>query len=221
MRKLPWICIVCAMIIIPLIYGIYVRNTHFKEDINLNNLNEYIGYDVGWIYDQQKADDNDLKNMANIMEHADVIAKVKCTGGSSIVFSAIRQDVTVEKIYKGKEYLQTGEKIVLLDNYVALLTQDKLISGTLVNLMKKNDEYLVFVDSTEKKTGKSSNVFTYILNANWYFNYQNKDNYVPEKQVMSIPYNLVKNNEFFAMNKLSLDAMENLKTYFMDKYSAD
>jgi hypothetical protein len=167
-----------------------------------------------------------VHHMETVLPNADIILKVKAEGEVEHMFNINKQLVSVQKIYKGKD-IAIDDNIYIATYNWSFFFDDMTANMGFVNVLEKNNEYLVFIEKKVKALDVKDNN-TYRLAdtiISPIFNYEDKDNTFVEvsddmgDDMSYVPYSKVSNNEFFVSSQDALDILEKLKYKLLDKYN--
>lgn len=133
------------------------------------------------------------------------------------MFNVFQQRVQVMQVFKGPEGLQ--DQTVWLARFTWVLMPDRMLADMgFVNLMREGKEYLVFLDGEMDMTAARQDRPVYEVPARTLiapvFCYEDSENVavaVPEGESTYVPYEPVKDNEFFSVTEKGLEALEDLK----------
>lgn len=154
---------------------------------------------------------------------AATVVRVKALENVEHLAGTSRQLVSVSEIYQGNT-LKENQEIYLTSNRwsLSLYAKPYSIERGFVNVLKKGEEYLVFLDT--KTDGIGTSVPVYPLYGNSViapvFSFKTHENkiYKMEEEHTYVPYREVRDNEFFAATNIALDAMLNLKEEMFLRY---
>lgn len=147
----------------------------------------------------------------------EAIADVEHLAGTS------RQLVKVKHIFQGDELEEEQEIYITCDRWsLSLYAKPYSIERGFVNVMKTGKNYLLFVDEQIDGLGEKTPVFqlygeTAIAPV---FSYETHENEIGSmgKESTYVPYNQVKDNEFFATTPEAMDEFLELKKELFGKY---
>lgn len=200
---------VCLIIVI----GIAVAIGMSKKGTYMNALDNMDKLDVSLKSSLNKELAEELYQL--ISDESQYVLKVKVLEEATFDFQTVTHKVKVLEVFKGDD-VKIGEEIVLFNANYHYFEDRNHMNLYNVNLMKKGDEYLVFIRSKEKTElqGEYFYIETYVVTP--YFNYKNKDNVIVEDS--STEYGNVKNNEFIVNTQHELEIFMKFKKMMMEKY---
>lgn len=200
---------VCLIIVI----GIAVAIGMSKKGTYMNALDNMDKLDVSLKSSLNKELAEELYQL--IPDESQYVLKVKALEEPTFDFQTVTHKVKVLEVFKGDD-VKVGEEIVLFNANYHYFEDRNHMNLYNVNLMKKGDEYLVFIRSKEKTElqGEYFYIETYVVTP--YFNYKNKDNVIVEDS--STEYGNVKNNEFIVNTQHELEIFMEFKKMMMEKY---
>ncbi len=167
--------------------------------------------------------ENECELLASELPNCAFILKVEALEGVDYRYDDGRQKVRVSKVFAGSNITE-GDIIYLTTPRWGLDLYDDLksVERGFVNVLKGNYEYLVFCTSLIESA--DARIPTYQLYAESYispvFCYTNFDNVIvePGEYGTYVPYEQVKNNEFFAASEGALEKWMRLKEAFISRY---
>ena len=209
------------IIIMSVLYGAAlitgISNSKNYTDFNSEE-NKLEHFEVGIIEGSlASAVTEDLES--RLTEQSAYILKVKCIQNVELDFLCATEKVEVVDVYKGNN-IEKGDRISVIRNSSRLfynLQDFDSINLEFVNVMKPGKEYLVFLekeiyDTGVYRTGDSiiSPIFMYGEAENAIVHLEHDDG------CQSVPYTLVKDNEFFVADEEALRIIEELKYNMID-----
>lgn len=213
-----WLILVTMGFIFAFIIGMWTRGSFTDYTSTQEGLDNF--YVAVW--DNEIYPDMEKEMLVNLQE-APIILRVKADGNIKYSFKTIKQHVIVEEIYNG-ENIQVNDSLYIMGENGMFVFPEMYINMGFVNFLKKDQEYLVFLDrkliSPEQEDDNTyllAQGDSYILPV---FNYNSTDNVTeePQGEDLYVPYKSVKNNEFFAKNEKTLSDFLNLKQQLVEKY---
>lgn len=158
------------------------------------------------------------------LPESNIVLKVRATGEQKYMFQIFQQGAQVTQIFKGPEDLQ--DQIIWLTDSSWRLYPDGMQADTgFVNLMREGKEYLVFLDGEMDTTAARQDRPVYralehslIAPVFCYENFENVAVEPPDEECTYVPYESVKDNEFFAVTEKGIEAMEDLKHSMLALY---
>lgn len=158
--------------------------------------------------------------LAEILPDAPIILRVTAVEDIEHLFYAGRQKVKIQEVYVGSG-LKAGDEIYLtFDSWS--ISVDNSVQRGFINVLKKEYEYLAFI--SEEIDTLYETIPVYKLYGNNIiapvFCYEDLQNVIVLTQGEStgVPYELVKDNEFFATTKGALEAWKDLKEKVLSDY---
>lgn len=207
-----------VVIVIAAVWGISKRQSYTNVINNDNFMEQMVVAEL-----PEELASNICNEMEEVLVGAPVILRVKPMKDMEYFFMSGRQSVLVKEVYKGNE-IQVGQELYLnFPRWSIVLTEkyDTVQCG-FVNIMKKNKEYLVFLNNPYEGLD-GENVYPFIVDSYVVpmFCYMDSENVVVPIDAGSstyVPYSLVKENEFFVTSENALQALLKLKSCIFDKY---
>ncbi len=155
--------------------------------------------------------------MQEELPNSNIIIRAKSIG-SDYSFKSFKQNVEVLEIYRG-EGLKKGEKIAITDHAWQLYFDDMTANLSFVNLMQPGEEYLLFLDRKLENPYENNIYLLPELIIPPIFNYQDMDHVVVVPiDDLYVPYEKVKNNEFFVSSDEALQSLMEVKHILLQKY---
>jgi hypothetical protein len=161
-----------------------------------------------------------LESFKEIFSEDSFILHVKSEGEVEYLFGAKKQYVTVQKVYKGDD-IKVGDKIAVAGS-APLNFDDMTASMVFVNNMKKDNEYLVFleekIDTLEGDRIPTYRIPSYSLTP--IFNYEDKEHNIitVNEEIKYVPYSDVSQNEFFVDTEEVLEELLEFKHELLSLY---
>jgi hypothetical protein len=159
-----------------------------------------------------------IDELKHSLDEAEYVIVVKATGDNENLFGTIKQEVRVVEVCKGDSKI-VGDTIYLVNpgSYFEVLRNYFL--GTFVNIMQRDNQYLVFMNSIDEKHARSNKLYSLANKFNIaYFNLGDKVNNIPENADQGIMYKDVKENEFFVADEYSLKEITKFKKDIIKQY---
>lgn len=209
LSKVYIIMVVCLVIII----GIAVAIGFSKKDTYTNALDDMDKLDVSL---SCQLDKDRIEGLCELIsDESQYVFKVKVLEEPVFDFQTVTHKVKILEVFKGDD-VKAGDEVVLFNSNYHYFEDTNHMNLYGVNLMKKGDEYLVFILSKEetKLHGEYFYIEGYVVTP--YFNYENKDNVIIDGS--STEYGNVKNNEFLVNSQVSLDKYMEFKKKMMAIY---
>lgn len=152
-----------------------------------------------------------------MLDQSPIVLRVKAEGEREYSYQTLKQQVEVLEVYKGNE-IQVGEEIEVLTTRLALNFSDMKVSLGFTNLLKKDNEYLIFFDEKIDSPYHGDNIYRISdMTFNPIFNYNDVDNVVIEEG-MYVPYSLFTDSEFIVGDSVSLEKLLTFKQEMIDAY---
>lgn len=159
------------------------------------------------------------QTMKEELPNSSIIIRAKSID-NDFTFKSFKQNVEVLEVYKG-EGLTKGEKIAITKGGWQLYFDDMTANLNYLNLMQPGEEYLIFLEGTLENPYENNVLYLLPdLIIPPIFNYEDKDNVVinvPEDNLY-VPYEKVKNNEFFVSSDETLESLMEAKHELLQKY---
>lgn len=197
--------------------GLNVKKT-FTDINKLDNKLDF--FEVG-IIEQQLAEiiTDEMRN--TLIDNSAYILKVRSVGNLELDFLCATEPVEVVDVYKG-DNISKGEKISVFRSSSRLFYQlngFNSINMDFVNAMKTGDEYLIFL---EKKIDDISVYRTVTGIIAPIFSIKDRKNIISKSLhtdgCMSVPYDDVKDNEFFVADEGALNALISFKKIMISEF---
>ncbi len=165
------------------------------------------------------------EEMKETLPESEIILKVRATGEKQYLYSIFQQGAEVETVYKGSEELENQHIWLARYSWQVYFEGDQRYADTgFVNYMQEGKEYLVFLDGKMDASVVKTAYPVYDVAENCLitpiFCLEDGENVVvaPGEDNSYVDYSLVSNNEFFACTQAGMDALEELKEYFLSRY---
>ncbi|MDR2043408.1 MAG: hypothetical protein LBQ15_03395 [Clostridium sp.] len=164
------------------------------------------------------------KMMASLPD-SQLILRVSVSEEIEYLFGTGRQKVRVQEVYAGND-LEIGDEIYLTSRHWCLGFGDSYhsLERGFINLMTADHEYLVFLshrmDTLENETPPVYSMVDDFLIAP-VFCYQTHSHVIlvpADEESTAVPYQKVKDNEFFATSEFTLDVWKKLKSRLLSAY---
>lgn len=212
-------CLPIIFILAAAVFGGIKRQSY----TNITKDNKYLKYIQTAEFPEELAKDC-FNKMLKSLSNSDIILRVSVSGDIEHIFGASRQTVCVQEVYAGSD-LEIGDEIYLTSRhwYLSLKNNPGTLERGFINIMNTDNEYLVFI-SHQIDTLDDEMPSTYKLVDDHFiapvFCYKNQINIIlPTDEISTyVPYIEVKNNEFFATSKATLDAWDNMKIELLSAY---
>ena len=164
------------------------------------------------------------EQMKTELPESNIVLKVRATGEQKYMFQIFQQGAQVTQIFKGPEGLQ--DQTIWLARFSWVLRPEEMYADMgFVNLMREGKEYLVFLDGEMDTTAARQDRPVYrapehslIAAVFCYENFENVAVEPPDEECTYVPYEPVKDNEFFAVTEKGIEAMEDLKHSMLALY---
>lgn len=203
-------------LIIAIVIGIYFRQSYTNITAEANFLEKHFNIAVleNDVYPELAQD------MKKELPNSNMIIRAKSLG-SHFKFKCYLQYVEVLDVYKGEE-LKKGDKIAVgYEERWTLYYENMQANLNYINLMQPGEDYLIFLDRKLENPFENNIYLVKDFLVPPIFNYQDKENViisnVPEDNL--IPYEKVKNNEFFVSSNETLQSLMETKHELLKKYS--
>lgn len=216
MIKKVILAIYAVVFFIAVVVGIWNRQTYTditKQDDLMNN------FYVAVLNDELTS--NIVQRMEDELPNASIILKAKAEGEIKHMFKLNKQLVSVEEVYKG-DGINKGDKIFIMAPNWRFYFDDMSINMGFVNLLEKDNEYLIFLKEKLETLDISDNntyclVDTIIAPI---FNFNDKENTIVsiKDDNYYVPYSYISKNEFFVSTQGSIDKIEKLKHNLLYEY---
>lgn len=213
--------IIFTAIIILVFMAIGIQNHSNRPDILYNTQKE----DAQFCTYFTEADHTLLENNVEISLDSEFILEVEATGEYKYVRGNLIQEVKVIKMIKGENKLnQNIENAYVIgsgtDQNIEL--NEAMVGYTFtgyINYMKKGNHYVVFAEQLKYSEDDNSNII--LVNTELcgmhYLNISNNNSYAYNTYNVFDLYGNVRDSEFFANDKESLDIMMNVKKDILNK----
>ncbi|SFR81664.1 hypothetical protein [Anaeromicropila populeti] len=158
-----------------------------------------------------------LDEYIDLLTNSPIILRVKASGKREYTAKTIKQHVQIVEVYKGT-HINEGEEIDILTTRMFLNLDDMTLNLGFTNLLKKDNEYLVFFDEKINSPYPKDNVYRISeLLINPVFNYRDVPNTIIENK-RYVPYSSVSENEFMVGDSVSLKKILLFKQKLLSKY---
>lgn len=167
---------------------------------------------------------NLCQEMESVLSKAPIVLRVSPTNEMEYSFLSGKQSVSVLEVFKGRDVFVGQELSVNFPSWSVILTdQYDTVQCGFVNAMKRNRDYLVFLnDPFEALDGDVIYPFygdTYVAPMFCYTDSSNRIIPMKEGDPTYVPFSLVKDNEFFVTTENALQEMMRVKRFMLDKYA--
>lgn len=146
------------------------------------------------------------------LDNADLIIIAVPQGNFTLFHRTIQQPLYVKQVIKGEKTLENTT--ILLQECVQRLQLSEQLFGGCTNYMMEGKEYLVFLNNIDNGFSQVKNMY-YDISPISYFRLDNVENVLLDD---TKTYDLVSNNEFFAVDEVGLEKILALKKEILDKY---
>ena len=210
--KIKMICLITGILfLISAAFGINCRKTftHFDK-LEYFNIGELPGRIIP----------NFLKRESKVLEKSKYILKIAPLKGMEFDSLCTKQKVKVVKVFRGTD-VKVGDEFYAIKADASLTcTEPRDTNMNFVNELKEGQEYLAFF---ERKI-KTSAVFfiTPPTTIPPFYSYKDRSNVIitipKNAESTYVPYEKVKDNEFFVTDKKGLDNLNTFKKRMTEKY---
>lgn len=216
-RKILWLFTACIYLGV-LAFGIVKRQTYTDLSSQENYLSQI---QVGEL--PESTGEQVCAAMCQELPDSAIILRVKVTGDIEHLYHVDRQRAVVQEVYAGDGPDQ-GDEVYIFSNHWCLILDgnpDALQRG-FVNIMKVGSEYLVFAeDIVEDWQGGIPSVKVYddfVIAP--VFCYEDRQNVIIpiSSGATYVPYEAVKDNEFFVTSEKTLQSISALKEQMLVLY---
>ncbi len=166
---------------------------------------------------------SEAETLPEILAGQPFILRVSPLEEREYIFNGSRQKVEIRQVYSG-EGVDAGDEIFLISQGWSLtFSQPQSIECNFVHPMVPGKEYLVFLSGKAKNLDGADNIYrvydeSFISPVFSYDTYENVGAPVKGESTY-VPYESVKNNEFFGCTEKTLESMEALKKMVLGMYS--
>lgn len=153
----------------------------------------------------------------DIFEECEYVLKIRAAGGAEFNYLQWTQKAVVEQVFRG-DGLSEGDTVIVRRGPCFRDTdQEFLLNTGFCNVLTEGETYLIYCDKVdaldpEEKVIADPGTITMAV-----FSYTDHENTVSGEFVY-VPYESVKNNEFFAQTKEGMEALEDWKERMMEPY---
>lgn len=194
-------------------YTDVVQNNIYMDEINVAQISE-------------KTAKTAYQELSESLPESPVILKVSAVKDIEHFGRTSRQLVQIQDIFAGEE-LNIGEEIYITFYRWSLALHSKpgSMERGFVNVMEIGEEYLIFIRGQVDGLGEKTPVYELAGESVVapVFSYRTHNNKIMPMDGIStyVSYADVRDNEFFAASRESLDILLKLKTEMMEKYCED
>ena len=211
--------IVVVSLFIAITIGIIFRQTYTNITAQPNPLENF---SVA-LFDTDMGPENLMDIMRDELPDSNMIIRAKSFGEIDFRFKRNNQLIEVLEVYKGDE-LEVGDEIWVTASSWGLFFDDMTANLTFVNVMKPDQEYLIFLDEKVETMDDEEVVYSipsFIIPP--IFSYSDHDNKIlnVSENNRYVPYKEVKDNEFFVSSKEALEGILSLKDEMLELYPRD
>lgn len=147
------------------------------------------------------------------LDDADYIVIARAEGDIRLLCHTIQQPLYVEDVIRGEEALT--QSTIFMQEQVERVQIETRLTGGYVNLMKKGEMYLVFLNKINDILTEEQNLY-YCVEPIGYFKLGESENTIVGNDV--VRYEKVADNEFFAADEEALGLILELKEEILQKY---
>lgn len=217
--KYKWLHVIAVLVIISTaVWGMSKRQSYtditskedFMEQMVVAELPEDLAQGV-------------CEELEKVLLEAPIVLRVSSTEDMKYSFLSGIQYVLVKDVYEGEKSL-AGQRLCLNFGRWSIVLTEKYntMQCGFVNVMKENEDYLVFLgEPYEGLGGELIYPFwgdTYVVPMFCYTDSENLSIPIKEELPTYVPYISVRNNEFFATSDSAIEELEELKESMLDKY---
>lgn len=169
----------------------------------------------------EKKNSSFFEYLESTLKKAQYIIVVKATGNNENLFRTLKQEMKVIYVCKGNRNI-IGKTINLVDCGTGFFDKFNCFNGSFVNVMQKDNLYLVFMNPINDKNADKLNLYSSADIMGFpYFNLENKNNIITKNNESAILYGEVKHNEFFVADEYSLKELLNFKQQILNEYQVN
>lgn len=214
-------CLISVIVLALAVFGVIKRQSYTDISKNSVYLDNIQTAECPELYAKKGID-----IMINSLPDSEIILRISIIGDIEHMFGFSQQKVCVQEVYKGKN-LNKGDEIYITSKhwYLSLDDNPDSLERGYINIMRDEYEYLVFI-SNKINTFEKDYPSVYTLADNYFmapvFCYEDIENVIipPNNESTYVPYNKVKDNEFFATSEVVLDIWQKMKSNFLVAYPA-
>lgn len=216
-------CVFGVLLAVAMVFGVASR-MNWK-----NRLNE--GADEAAVAFFQKDYQDLLVGIEEgLLEESRMILEVEATGEREYVYGNLKQGIEIRRVVKGKKRDFKKRKTYLVGagrveegNTFNDKPYDMVVGLGYVNYMQKGNRYLVFADKCFSDYNKKATMIeaTEASVGLRYLNISRNESYIYETTLNQTEYKNVKDSEFFANDKETLEKMLAAKKRILNKLGYD
>lgn len=207
-------------LVIAIIVGVIFRQTYTNVTAEPNVLDNFSV--ALWDFDMVSPDF--LQLIGENLSSSNLIIRAKSDGEMKYSFKNNKQYIEVIEVYKGDE-LNAGDQIAVTSHSWLFFFDEMRANVGFVNVMQPGHEYLIFLDQ-QLETLETEKDTIYLLQESIIspiFNYEDQGNdkiiSIDDPYDRYVPYEEVKDNEFFVSSEEALEALMELKHELLEQYS--
>lgn len=202
--------------------GIYFRVT--VKDCGLAKVNHVDDIKAGMVtleYAIAKDEyfgENGIQNAISELEQAPVIAIAKATGDLNLTRGTYGQEIVIEEVIRGEKEISSGDTAWIYQYYGLEEVEGKVLFRNCLNIMKPEEEYLVFLQASPLNSYQKEQVYMLM---NHILGYVRLDGMETKSLAMfeKVDFIELKDYEFFAVSeKVTVELNEARKTT-LEKYA--
>lgn len=219
--KLRW-CFYATLLVLAgcACFGVVKRGTY--TDITLDNA--YLD-DIYVAQIPEELCVSDCERLEMELPSVSEIVRVTALRDVEHLAGTSRQLVRVQEVYQGTALEEGDEVYVTFYRWSLSLSDEPFsIERGFVNVMEAEEEYLLFLEGQADGLGEETPVYRLYGESIIapVFSYREHDNLIADMAWGStyVPYDQVRENEFFAVSQTALDAFAELKRKVLEKYPA-
>ena len=213
------LCFILITLMCCVALGIYSKTTYTNITSKDNYLDDFL---VAEIIEEVSA--NTCEGLMNTLPTAPIIVSVSPIDNIEHLFGQSQQRVKIVKVFKGNELCEGDEIYITSDRWSVIIRDNsKKIERGFVNILKRGENYLAFLDTMLPQREEDTPVYklynsTRISPVFCYNSLENTLIAPNSSDTTYVNYYLVSNNEFFATSQESLEPILQLKKYMIERY---
>lgn len=155
------------------------------------------------------------------LEASSVIINGSATGNINQSSGSIGQEVTVLEVIQGNNMISEGDKVWVYQYFGFYAENDKIRYVEPLNIMKKGDSYLIFLDEAEWEPQFKTK--SYIAKDCYlpYVNLENETIKTLTKGIESYDFSDLEDYEVFSVSEKITDVLNRMKSMILYQYSGE
>lgn len=213
------ICIVTGVVLVIILLSVGIS---FRRNIK-DTYNTEEGRDNLYIACMEKSLLEMLGYTKEFLQESKIIIKAKSLGGSEYVYENLKQEVEVQQVIRGGEYISEGDRVYIVGTGERYKNEEGniCVNCKFMNFMQEGEEYLIFIDEKLDWSIEEDIAF-YNMNKDaltmQYINLNRNQSEVCKKEGKFQLYKDVKQFEFYTNDEEVLKLLNQIKEELIEEY---